>query len=128
MSLKILTVDDSRVVRMIVSRAFKNYDCQIIEASNGAEGLDLVAREHPDCIILDVTMPVLDGLQMLTKLRADAASVNIPVVMLTAESSQENIAKADQLGISGYVAKPFKEDQLVEKVRRAAPLQLKAAA
>ena len=128
MPLKILTVDDSRLVRMLVTRAFKPYDCQIIEASNGAEGLDAVTRERPDFVILDVTMPVMDGLQMLGRLRTDAASKSLPVLMLTAESSQENIAKADQLGISGYVAKPFKEDQLVEQAKRAVPLKLKGAA
>ncbi len=84
--------------------------------------------KKPDLIILDVTMPVMTGLEMLTKLRLDDALKSIPVLMLTAESAQENIAKADSLGISGYVAKPFKEDQLVDKVKVAIPLAPKPAA
>ena len=128
MPLKILTVDDSKVVRMIVTRSFKNYDCQIVEAANGAEGLAAAARENPGFIILDVTMPVMDGLTMLGRLRADPALSHIPVVMLTAESSQENIAQADRLGISGYVPKPFKEEQLLEQARRAVTLAPKVAA
>jgi CheY-like chemotaxis protein len=128
MAHKILTVDDSKVVRIMVTRALKPYDCNIVEAVNGAEGLEAAAREKPDLIILDVTMPVMTGLEMLTKLRLDDALKSIPVLMLTAESAQENIAKADSLGISGYVAKPFKEDQLVDKVKVAIPLAPKPAA
>ncbi|MCF7765339.1 MAG: response regulator [Verrucomicrobia bacterium] len=128
MAHKILTVDDSKVVRIMVTRALKPYDCVIVEAVNGAEGLEAAAREKPDLIILDVTMPVMTGLEMLTNLRLDPALKVIPVIMLTAESAQENIAKADSLGISGYVAKPFKEDQLVDKVKAAIPMVAKPAA
>lgn len=128
MPIKILSVDDSRVVRMIVARALKPYDCQIFEAANGAEALEVARRERPALVILDVTMPVMTGLEMLSKLRQEPELQATPVLMLTAESSQENIAKADELGISGYVAKPFKEEQLLEKVRQVVTLSLKAAA
>lgn len=127
MPTKILTVDDSKVVRIMVSRALKPFDCTIIEATNGAEGMEAAARENPDLVILDVTMPVMTGLEMLRQLRAGEATKSIPVVMLTAESAQENIAKADALGINGYVAKPFKEEQLVEKVKAAVALVPKPA-
>lgn len=128
MPVKILTVDDSKVVRIMVKRALKSYDCTIVEAANGQEGLEAAARENPDLIMLDVTMPVLTGLEMLTKLRADEALKAIPVIMLTAESAQENIAQADSLGISGYIPKPFKEDNLVEKVKAAVTLNPKEGA
>ncbi len=116
MKTKILTVDDSRIVRIMVTRALAKYDCQIAEASNGEEGLKVAAQERPDLILLDVTMPVMDGMTMLDRLRSDATLRSTPVVMLTAESAQENIARADKLGISGYIAKPFKEDGLVAKL------------
>ncbi len=128
MAHKILTVDDSKVVRIMVSRALKPYDCQIVEATNGAEGLEAANRERPDLIFLDVTMPIMDGLEMLNRLRGDPALKSIPVVMLTAESAQENLARADSLGISGYIAKPFKETQLVEKAKLALALELKGVA
>jgi len=73
MATKILSVDDSRTIRMIVGRTFKPYDCQICEAGNGEEGLAAAAREKPDLIILDVTMPVMDGVTMLGKLKEDPA-------------------------------------------------------
>ena len=128
MTTKILTVDDSKVVRMIVARALKSFDCQVFEAANGAEALDVARRERPGLVILDVTMPVMTGLEMLSQLRREPDIQSTPVVMLTAESSQENIAQADELGISGYVAKPFKEEQLLEKVRQAVPLEPRVAA
>ena len=112
----------------MVTRALKVFDCQIVEAANGAEGFDAALREKPDLIFLDVTMPVMDGMQMLAKLRGDANLKAVPVIMLTAESSQDNIAQADKLGISGYVPKPFKEAQLVEKVKAAIQIELRPAA
>jgi len=71
MRYRILTVDDSKTVRCIVRKAFKSFDCDILEASNGVEGLALASKETPDVVLLDVTMPVMDGVEMLTKLKAD---------------------------------------------------------
>jgi CheY-like chemotaxis protein len=86
MSKKILTVDDSRVVRNIVKNALKPYDCVVFEGSNGQEGLTLAAREKPDLIILDITMPVMDGIGMLVELKKDPDPKDTPVIMLTAEA------------------------------------------
>ena len=128
MAIKILSVDDSRTIRLIVGRAFQPYDCQMCEAANGEEGLAVAAREKPDLILLDVTMPVMDGVTMLTKLKEDPALKAIPVVMLTAESGRENVLHIAKLGVRDYLVKPFKENQLVEKAGRIVQLQKKAAA
>ena len=128
MPAKILSVDDSRTIRLIVGRAFKNYDVTMIEASNGEEGLATAAREKPDLIILDVTMPVMDGVTMLTKLKEDASLKTIPVIMLTAESGRENVLQIARLGVRDYLVKPFKEDQIIEKASRCVALNKRAAA
>ena len=128
MSAKILSVDDSKTIRMIVTLTLKNYDCTVCEAANGEEGLAVAASEKPDVIVLDITMPVMDGITMLSKLREDPALKGIPVVMLTAESSRENIAQIARLGVRDYLVKPFKDDQLIEKIGRIVPLAEKAAA
>ena len=125
MPAKILTVDDSRTIRLIITRAFKPYDCTIYEASNGEEGLAAAAKECPDLIILDVTMPVMDGVTMLGKLKADPALKAISVIMLTAESGRENILTIARIGVRDYLVKPFKEEQLVEKVSRVIPMEKK---
>jgi two-component system cell cycle response regulator len=127
MATKILSVDDSRTIRMIVGRTFKPYDCQIVEAGNGEEGLAAAAREKPDLIILDVTMPVMDGVTMLGKLKENPELKTIPVIMLTAESGRENVLQIAKLGVRDYLVKPFKEEQLIEKAGRIVALQKKPA-
>lgn len=123
MAVKILSVDDSRTIRLIVGRAFKPYDCIVVEAANGEEGLAVAAREKPDLILLDVTMPVMDGVTMLTQLKADEALKAIPVIMLTAESGRENVLQIARLGVRDYLVKPFQEDQLIAKAGRVVTLQ-----
>ncbi len=126
--MKILSVDDSKTIRMIVKRTFAQHDCTICEASNGEEGLAVAAAERPNLIILDITMPVMDGVTMLTKLKENPDLKAIPVIMLTAESGRENVAYIAKLGARDYLVKPFKEQQLLEKVSRIAPLAPKAVA
>ena len=126
MPTRILSVDDSKTIRMIVKRTFAPYDAIVSEAANGEEGL-AKAAEKPDLIVLDITMPVMDGVTMLTKLKEDPELKNIPVIMLTAESGRENVAFIAKLGVRDYLVKPFKDEQLIEKVARVVPLQKKAA-
>ncbi|MCL4168155.1 UNVERIFIED_CONTAM: hypothetical protein GTU68_045077, partial [Idotea baltica] len=116
MSLKVLTVDDSKTVRIIVKKSFKGFDCEVFEAQNGVEGLAMAAKTNPDIILLDITMPVMDGVEMLTKLKSDPALKAIPVIMLTAEAGRENVMKIAKIGVRDYIVKPFKENVLVDKV------------
>ena len=120
---KILTVDDSKTVRIIVRKAFKSYDCEIFEAGNGVEGLAVAAKDTPDLILLDITMPVMDGVEMLTRLKADPQLKGIPVMMLTAEGGKDHVLKIAKIGVRDYIVKPFKEDLLVEKVGRIIDLK-----
>ncbi len=120
---KILTVDDSKTVRIIVRKAFKAFDCEICEAANGVEGLAVASKEMPDLILLDVTMPVMDGVEMLTKLKSDPQLKNIPVMMLTAEGGREHVLKIAKIGVRDYIVKPFKEEVLIEKAGRIIDLK-----
>ncbi len=120
---KILTVDDSKTVRIIVRKTFKSYDCEILEAANGVEGLALAAKSMPDLILLDVTMPVMDGVEMLTKLKSDPQLKGIPVMMLTAEGGRDHVLKIAKIGVRDYIVKPFEEDVLVEKAGRIIDLK-----
>ena len=113
---KILTVDDSKTIRMIVGRAFKTFACEIHEAADGVEGLTVAQRERPDIILLDLTMPIMDGVEMLTRLKADQELRSIPVVMLTAESGRDNVLRIAKLGVRDYLIKPFKEELIIERV------------
>ena len=127
MPAKILSVDDSKTIRMIIRRAFQPYDCTIVEAANGVEGLQAAAKEKPDLVILDITMPVMDGVAMLAKLKEDPVLKPTPVIMLTAESARENVLHVARLGVRDYLVKPFQENQLVEKVAKVVNLEKKTA-
>jgi two-component system, cell cycle response regulator len=115
---KILSIDDARTVRLMVRKALKAFDVVICEAANGEQGLMAAAAEKPDLILLDVTMPVLDGVGTLTRLKADPQLKKIPVVMLTAEAARDLVVKIVQLGARDYIVKPFTEPVLIEKIRR----------
>ena len=128
MAVKILSVDDSRTIRLIVGKAFQPYDVQMCEAANGEEGLAAAVREKPDLVILDVTMPVMDGVTMLIRLKENPDLKTTPVIMLTSESGQDNMLLITKLGARDYQIKPFKEGQLMEKVGRCVTLQKKPAA
>jgi DNA-binding response OmpR family regulator len=124
MALKVLTVDDSKTIRMIVKKAFKQYDCEMFEAENGVEGLAAAAKEKPGLIVLDITMPVMNGMEMLEKLKAEAGLKDIPVIMLTAESGKDNVMQIVKMGVKDYMVKPFKGEDLigrVEKIMQLAP-------
>lgn len=122
--MKLLTVDDSKTVRIIVRKAFKQYDLTILEASNGVEGLAIAAKENPDLILLDVTMPVMDGVEMLTKIKSNPELKGIPIIMLTAEGGRDTVLKIAKIGVRDYMVKPFKEDVLIDKVGRILDLRL----
>ena len=78
MALKVLTVDDSKTIRMIVKKAFQPYNCVVFEAENGVEGLAAATKEKPGLIILDITMPVMTGIEMLDRLKGDAGPQKHP--------------------------------------------------
>ena len=123
MSYKILTVDDSRMVRLIVAKTFQPFGCEVYEAPNGTDALMTAQAIAPDLIFLDITMPDISGLVVLEKLRQITSLCSIPVVMLTAESGNTSIARADQLKVAGYVSKPFKGEQLLAIASKFLTLQ-----
>ena len=122
---KILTVDDSKTIRLIVTKALKPFDVDVLEASNGVEGVAVTMREKPDLILLDLTMPIMDGSECLAKLKSHADLKNTPVIMLTAESGKDNVMKIAKMGVRDYLVKPFKEDMLVERAGRIIELKAK---
>ncbi|MCX7713068.1 MAG: response regulator [Chthoniobacterales bacterium] len=124
---KILSVDDSKMIHTLITKAFNPYNVQLCFASNGVEGLAAASRELPDLIILDVTMPVMDGVECLMKLKSDSALRDIPVIMLTAEAGKENVLKIAKMGVRDYIVKPFTEQLLLERVSRVIELKPKGS-
>ena len=111
--IKILSVDDSKMVHMVIARALKPYDVQHLTALNGQDSLEIAEREMPSLIFMDVTMPVMTGMEALGKLKQNPVTAPIPVVMLTAEGGADSMDQAFSLGVSKYLTKPFTEDVLI---------------
>jgi len=113
---KILVVDDEpNIVQTLQDRLEMN-DYQVVTAVNGQAGLEKATSEQPDIVLLDVIMPIMDGLEMLERLRKNDATRNIPVIMLTARSQNQDVARANGYGIEDYVVKPFDLSELLEKI------------
>ena len=110
---KILSIDDSRMVHMVVTKTLKPLDVEVVTAINGQEGIEKAEKERPDLILLDATMPVMDGLEALGALKANPATKDIPVVMLSSDSAKDNIERARSLGALNFISKPFTGDALV---------------
>ena len=122
---KILSVDDSRTIRLMLKRVFRPFHCELFEAADGMEGLEAVITHQPDLIMLDYNMPVMDGVTMLRKMRELDNIKRTPVIMLTAEDSNEIISTVARLGVRDYIIKPFEDENLLSKVSRIINLERK---
>jgi two-component system cell cycle response regulator len=122
MSVRILSVDDSGMVRKAVRRAFAPFACEVLEAENGQIALESARQTPPDLIVLDYNMPVMNGLEMLVALRADPQLKRTKVIMLTANSNPETVASVGKLGVRDYITKPFEAETLVTKAARLVSL------
>lgn len=118
-NLKFLVVDDFSTMRRIVRNLLKELGYSSVdEAEDGSAALAKLKRESYDFLISDWNMPVMDGLQLLQAVRADATLSAMPVLMVTAEAKKENIIAAAQAGASGYIVKPFTATTLDEKIKK----------
>ncbi|HXZ11157.1 MAG TPA: response regulator [Candidatus Sulfotelmatobacter sp.] len=118
-AIKVLIVDDSAVMRKIVERCLRQAGIdvkEVVEASNGIEGLAAVKAGPVDLILSDINMPAMDGLEFLQGLRGEANASNTPVIMITTEGSESRVVEALTAGARGYIRKPFTPDQVKERV------------
>lgn len=113
---RILVVDDEPDLVSTIECRLEWCNCDVFTAQNGKEGLEQARDAHPDLILLDNNMPVMDGLQMLEQLKNDPALKNIPVIMCTALCEADDIARVSHYAIADYVTKPFDFTELMEKI------------
>ena len=115
-----LVVDDSRAIRMIIARTLRELGYEVREAGNGSEALASLSSGAPaDLVMADWNMPVMDGLELLHKIRASPAFGNVPVVMVTTEAEVDQMTTAIEAGATEYVMKPFTKEILADKLRLA---------
>jgi CheY-like chemotaxis protein len=112
---RILVVDDSRSVRML-GRIILGPRYELIEAGDGEEAVRKAETERLDCVLLDVTMPKVDGYETCRRLRRLESTKAVPIVMLTSRTSPEEMAEGRAAGCTAYITKPFDPVQLMEKL------------
>ncbi len=114
---RILAVDDNSISLASIEQELKGeYD--VIPLNSGIRALQYLKRETPDLILLDIQMAIKDGIETLEEIREMESCRNIPVVMLTSRSDKETIIKSSKLGVYDYVLKPFKKQDLLERIDR----------
>ena len=115
--MKALINDDSRAMRMLLLRIVKGLGFEVLEAGNGQEGLDVIASgELPDVALIDWNMPVMNGLEFVSAMRANSETRSVTLMMVTTESERTQIVRALAAGAHESLIKPFTEDALVSKL------------
>ena len=115
---RVLTVDDSVSLRRLVAGTLAQAGHEVIEASNGAEGLDLAKKKAFNLVISDLNMPIMDGLTFIRQLRVIAAYKFTPILVLTTEMDPEKKKSAKEAGATGWIVKPFDPEQLLTTIRK----------
>lgn len=115
MKKRILIVEDEQaLVKGLKLQLEDSYD--VFMAMDGKQGLDMAATHLPDLILMDITMPEMDGLEVLKRLKEDNATATIPVILLTAKVEVENIYRGYKIGADYYITKPFSTTQLMNGI------------
>jgi len=125
-TLKILCVDDSRLVQALIVRGLESYDVEVRLASNGEDGYKILLSEHPELVLLDYKMPLLNGIEFLERMRREMVFRNTPVIMITSERTPEMVSNIVRAGVNDYIVKPFNEALLVDRITRQVRLQPRA--
>lgn len=113
-----LVVEDSPMMRQLLVFALARVRCiHVTEAEDGVDALRKLASQKFDLILTDINMPVMDGLKLVKRIRADAEHANTPIVVITTEGSSEDRQRAMALGANAYITKPIQAPQVIQKVK-----------
>jgi CheY-like chemotaxis protein len=113
---KILLVEDNEMNRDMLSRRLKRKDFEVVIAVDGQAGVDMAGSENPDIILMDLSLPVMDGWEATRRIKADDGTKGIPVIALTAHAMQGDEEKALEAGCDDYDTKPVNFKRLLEKI------------
>jgi two-component system cell cycle response regulator DivK len=121
MSKRILVVEDTEDNRQIIRDLLSSVGYELIEATDGAEGVALARRHHPDLILMDIQLPQIDGYEATRQIRGISELAQVPIIAVTSYALSGDEAKTRAAGCDGYIAKPFSPRQLLAKVREFLP-------
>jgi two-component system, OmpR family, response regulator MtrA len=112
----VLVADDDEDILTLVKAVLQREGHEVIAVPDGAQALACVQAESPDLAVLDISMPELDGLEVLRRVRADAETRDLPVVLLSAQAQEADVARGYATGANAYIKKPFSPRELAERV------------
>lgn len=115
---RVLLVEDNEDNRVIYATILSHYGYGVVEAPNGLDGVAKAERDHPDLIIMDISLPVMDGLEATRRIRANPDTARIPVIAVTAHARDTDRQQVLNAGCDEYLAKPVEPRRLVEEVHR----------
>lgn len=121
MSRTALVIDDSISMRRMVGFTLKEAGFEVIEAANGAEALEQLDTNTPDLIIVDINMPVMDGITFVKKARERDQSRFTPILILTSETISSRVIEGREAGATGWLVKPFRPPKLLETISKVLP-------
>lgn len=116
MNKTILVVDDSAMICHVVSQILQEAGYKVVTAKNGKEGCDMALRHNPQLIIMDVEMPVMDGIQATAKIKSAPATKDIPVLIFTSLGGENDLKRAREAGCQGFLNKPISREAIQSEV------------
>ncbi|MFL5965935.1 MAG: PleD family two-component system response regulator [Gaiellaceae bacterium] len=116
----VVVADDEEDILMLVDATLRAAGFDVMRAQTGVQALELVRAHAPRLAVLDVSMPELDGLEVLQRLRGDEATASLPIVLLSALAQESDVARGYELGASKYLRKPFRPSELIAIARELA--------
>ncbi|MDI1472144.1 MAG: response regulator [Thermodesulfovibrio sp.] len=121
--MKILIVDDEAIIRELILQVIdeiEDMEIQTFEAADGLEALELIKKEKPDIVFLDIMMPKLNGFEICRIFKAEPPTWDMNIIMLTAKGQEIDRQTAKELGVKWYITKPFKIDDIIKLLREIA--------
>jgi len=117
--MKAIVADDSRLIRGIIEKTAASIGFEVVQAGNGEEAMNILEADGSEInlVLLDWNMPVLNGIDVIKKMRGDDRFKMIPVLMISTESEDDRIKEAINAGAQGYLTKPFTTDKLLDAIR-----------
>jgi len=113
---RILVVDDESDLVVMISTALKHQGYEVITANDGQEGLEKAKTEKPDLIVLDLMLPRINGYKVCGLLKKDTRYAKIPIILLTAKASTEDMELGKKVGADAYITKPYERETLISKI------------
>ncbi len=123
---KILIVDDEPLMRQLVEQTLEGLEecgVELLSAEDGVSAVDIIKRERPDIVFLDVMMPKMNGFEVCNIIKRDLALRDVYVIMLTAKGQEFDKQKAKEVGADSYITKPFKIDEIYDKAIEVLKIQ-----